>query len=87
MANQPITPNIETLVQSIEILAQSIELLETRNAFQDDIIEQLNQEITLHHIAIAELKSQVQALATRVKESPSSSHVADIADDTPPPHY
>ncbi|GHE99967.1 SlyX family protein [Thalassotalea profundi] len=80
MADKPIALNIETL-------AQSIELLESRNAFQDDIIEQLNQEITLHQVAIAQLKEQMQALARRVKESPSSSQVADISDDTPPPHY
>lgn len=80
MADKPVTSNIETL-------AQSIELLESRNAFQDDIIEQLNQEITLHQIAISQLKEQMQALAKRVKESPTSSQVADIGDDTPPPHY
>lgn len=80
MADKPIELNIETL-------ARSIELLESRNAFQDDIIEQLNQEITLHQIAISQLKEQIQMLAKRVKDSPSSSHVADIADDTPPPHY
>ncbi|GAA5141329.1 SlyX family protein [Thalassotalea piscium] len=80
MANQPIAPSIESL-------AQSIELLESRNAFQDDIIELLNQEITLHQIAISQLKEQIKMLAKRVKESPSSSQVADIADDTPPPHY
>lgn len=80
MADKPIAINIETL-------AKSIELLESRNAFQDDIIEQLNQEITLHQIAISQLKEQIQMLAKRVKDSPSSSQIADMADDTPPPHY
>lgn len=79
MADKPIALNIESL-------AQSIELLESRNAFQDDIIEQLNQEITLHQKAISQLKEQIQVLAKRVKESPSSSQVADMVDDTPP-HY
>ncbi|MGB1198225.1 MAG: SlyX family protein [Thalassotalea sp.] len=80
MADQPIALHIEKLTQSVE-------QLESRNAFQDDVIEQLNQEITLHQLAIAELKEQMQALAKRVKESPSSSAGGDIADDTPPPHY
>ena len=79
MADKPIALNIESL-------AQSIELLESRNAFQDDIIEQLNQEITLHQKAISQLKEQIQVLAKRVKESPSSSQAADMVDDTPP-HY
>ncbi|XQW84787.1 SlyX family protein [Thalassotalea piscium] len=80
MADKPIAHTIEKLTQSIE-------LLESRHAFQDDIIEQLNQEITLHQIAISQLKEQIQMLAKRVKDSPSSTQVVDLADDTPPPHY
>ena len=33
---------------TIEHLEKSIESLETRNAFQDDIIEQLNKELSIH---------------------------------------
>ena len=77
MADQPIATHIEQLTQRIEAL-------ESRNAFQDHIIDQLNTEISIHQQEMLQLKDQIQLLAKRVKEAPSSSQVAD---DTPPPHY
>ena len=35
-------------MKSVTELNHAIEALETRNAFQDDIIDQLNHEITVH---------------------------------------
>jgi len=63
-----------------------IEALESRNAFQDDVIEQLNEEITVHQHQISELQQQLQLLANRVKDaSPEQFDKEEV--EPPPPHY
>ena len=73
-------------MKSTNELAQAIETLETRNAFQDDVIEQLNHELSIHQGQIAELKQQVALLANRLKEStPDQQGKEEV--EPPPPHY
>lgn len=67
-------------------LNEKIEALESRNAFQDDVIEQLNNELTVHQHEIAELKYQLQVIATRLKEAPPS-QMGKTEEEPPPPHY
>jgi len=70
----------------IKQIEQSIEALESRNAFQDDIIEQLNKELKIHQDEIFELKAQLKIIANRVKDSQQSGmDKQDI--EPPPPHY
>jgi SlyX protein len=72
--------------QNILKLQESVEALESRNAFQDDIIEQLNNELAVHQSEISELKSQLTLIANRVKDNtPGQSESQDI--EPPPPHY
>ncbi|MDG1750984.1 MAG: SlyX family protein [Thalassotalea sp.] len=74
------------LATSIENIESSIEALESRNAFQDDIIEQLNNELTIHQEEISNLKSQLKLIASRIKDNtPSESITEEI--EPPPPHY
>lgn len=70
----------------INSLEQRIDALEARNAFQDDVIEQLNQEITVHQSLIAELQQHMKTIAMRLKEAPSSSD-GKVEVEPPPPHY
>ena len=73
-------------MKSTNELAQAIETLETRNAFQDDVIEQLNHELSIHQGQIAELKQQVALLANRLKENtPDQQGKEEV--EPPPPHY
>ena len=73
-------------MKSTDELSQAIETLETRNAFQDDVIEQLNNELSIHQSDIAELKQQVALLANRMKENtPEQSGKDEV--EPPPPHY
>lgn len=72
--------------KNIEQLSQSIEALESRNAFQDDIIEQLNQELAIHQEQIAELKVQLQLVANRIKDN-ASEPLSKQEVEPPPPHY
>lgn len=73
-------------MKSVNELSQAIETLETRNAFQDDIIEQLNHELSVHQGKIAELKQQVALIANRIKDnSPEQLGAEEV--EPPPPHY
>jgi len=71
---------------NINILEERIIALESRNLFQDDVIEQLSEELAVHQAQIAELKEQIQLVANRLKDNGSlSSGKAEI--EPPPPHY
>lgn len=67
-------------------LGQHIEALESRNAFQDDVIEQLNHEISIHQMQIAELKAQLTLIANRIKDNQSHDPAKQEV-EPPPPHY
>jgi SlyX protein len=72
--------------QYIRVLEERINALESRNLFQDDVIEQLSEELAVHQAQIAELKEQIQLVANRLKDAGSlSSSKEEI--EPPPPHY
>jgi len=70
----------------IYILEERINALESRNLFQDDVIEQLSEELAVHQAQIAELKEQIQLVANRIKDSGSMSSSKEEI-EPPPPHY
>lgn len=76
----------EVVDAKIKQLELSVEALESRNAFQDDIIEQLNHELAIHQDDIANLKEQLKLLATRIKNQPGESQLK-MEQEPPPPHY
>lgn len=67
-------------------LMYRLDNLETRLAFQDDVIEQLNHEISVHQQQIKELKEQLHLIGQKVRDM-NTSVVARQEDETPPPHY
>ncbi|NMP15996.1 SlyX family protein [Thalassotalea sp. Y01] len=70
----------------IEQLQDRIDNLEAKIAFQDDVIEQLNIEITAHQESISHLKDQLNLVVDKVK-SMNASQIANPEDEAPPPHY
>ncbi len=85
------TNNTQTVLQStvkdqIKALQEKIEALESRNAFQDDVIEQLNNALAVYQHELSEMKFQVTLLASRVKDASNGSGISDEA-EAPPPHY
>ncbi|MFT5758261.1 MAG: SlyX protein [Alteromonadaceae bacterium] len=71
---------------SLAELEQSIEALESRNAFQDDVIDQLNSELTIHQAQISEIKAQLQLISSRIKDAgPQQDNQLSV--EPPPPHY
>ncbi len=65
--------------QQINELNERIEHLESKLAFQDDTIEQLNQDLD-------KLRHQMSLIINRMKEMVVS-QVASQSEETPPPHY
>jgi SlyX protein len=72
--------------KKINSLEEQIIALESRNSFQDDVIEQLSEELAVHQTQIAELKEQIQLVANRLKDAGNLSSGKDEI-EPPPPHY
>ena len=78
--------NTDTSNNTIEQLQQRIDGLESRLAFQDDVIDQLNHEVSVHQELLSELGHQIKMLATRMKDM-RTSNIGKLEDEPPPPHY
>ncbi|MDX2368677.1 MAG: SlyX family protein [Colwellia sp.] len=72
--------------KEIDELEERINALESRNIFQDDVIEQLSEELAVHQTLMADLKEQIQLVANRLKDAGSLSSDKDEI-EPPPPHY
>jgi SlyX protein len=65
-------------------IADRLEALETRIAFQDQTIEELNATITAQWRQIDLLTRKLEQMEEQVR---SGVHIADPANEPPPPHY
>jgi len=84
MANTPVKDEHDHLS---DMLVQRLDALESRNVFQDDVIEQLSEELAIHQEKIAELKGQLRLMATRLKEANSAGPESGQEIEPPPPHF
>ncbi|QHB17047.1 MULTISPECIES: SlyX family protein [Mannheimia] len=67
-------------------LSARITELETKVAFQEQIIEELNQALIEQQFSINKLQTQIRHIAEKLK-GVQISPVASRAEETPPPHY
>ena len=84
MANAPINDDNNNLTELLEL---RLDALESRNVFQDDVIDQLSEELAIHQAKIVELKEQLQLMGTRLKEANSTMPEATQGVEPPPPHF
>ena len=63
-----------------------LETLESRLAYAEYTVEQLNDEVTTQGRELDRLKHQIQLLVDKL-QSVQPSQIASMAEETPPPHY
>jgi SlyX protein len=67
--------------------ASRLDELESRLAFQDDLIESLNQVISRQDREITTMAGQLKALFTRISEQAETATPGTAAEHEIPPHY
>ena len=65
---------------------QQLELLETKVAFQEMTIEELNQMVVNLQADISKLREQLMLLSQKLQAT-QTSNIANLSEETPPPHY
>ncbi len=60
--------------------------LESRLAFAEQTIDELNGEVTAQNRLLADMQKQIDDLKDRFKAL-SASQIAPESEETPPPHY
>ena len=77
---------IAQLQKNIETLQNQVVDLETKVAFQDDTIEQLNEALSNQQLTMDQLSFKVDHMMDKMK-SIEPSNIAKPEEETPPPHY
>ena len=73
-------------MQIQQILETRIAELETKLAFQEQSIEELNQALIQQQFDMDKMQLQLRYIASKLKDF-QPSNIASQAEELPPPHY
>ena len=73
-------------MNQFDYLIARMDELETKVAFQENTIEQLNQALIEQQFIIDKMQLQLRYLAQKLKDV-QPSNIATQSEETPPPHY
>lgn len=71
---------------SDKTLAAHLAELESRLAFQEMALEELNKTVTAQTLEMAKVRAGIRLLAEKLNAT-QPSPLAETAEETPPPHY
>ena len=70
----------------VEQLESRVNDLECQLAFQEQTIEELNEALSQQQLLITKMQDQMKYVVGKVKNI-DGSNLADVSEETPPPHY
>lgn len=73
-------------MQNQQILDDRIAELEMKIAFQEQLLDELNQALVQQQFDMDKIQLQLRYLASKLKDM-QPSNIASQAEETPPPHY
>lgn len=73
-------------MQIQQILENRIAELETKIAFQEHLLDELNHALVQQQFDIDKMQLQLRYVVSKLKDM-QPSNIASLSEETPPPHY
>ena len=73
-------------MQIQQMLENRITELETKIAFQEQLLDELHQALVQQQFDMDKMQLQLRYVASKLKDY-QPSNIASLAEETPPPHY
>ena len=73
-------------MQIQQMLENRIKELETKIAFQEQLLDELNHALVQQQFDIDKMQVQLRYMVNKLKDF-QSSNIASQSEETPPPHY